>query len=95
MNQAFASRGRDHVMLMALAEVAEPSVYDKVMLGALLMRYQHDPGFLSNIHLVIKAWKMTPKTLYLECRTIWADGFRPEDTDLAGSGWDSNTTEDD
>lgn len=93
MNQAFASRSRDNVLLMTLAEAAEPSAYDKVMLGALLMRYQHDPGFLANIHVVVKAWKLTPKGLYEECRAIWANGFRPEDTNLAGSSWDANTTE--
>lgn len=89
MNQAFASRSRDNVLLMTLAEAAEPSAYDKVMLGALLMRYQDDPGFLANIHTVVKAWKTTPIILYKECREIWANGFRPEDTRLAGSGWDS------
>lgn len=89
MNEAFASRSRDNVLLMTLAEAAEPSAYDKVMLGALLMRYQADPGFLASIHVVVKAWKMTPKGLYEECRAIWANGFRPEDTQLAGSGWDS------
>lgn len=93
MSNDFAQRSRDKIVLMQLAEVAEPTSYDKVMLGALLMRYQADPGRLEDIELVVRSWKMTPKQLYKECRTIWADGFRPEDTDLAGSGWDSNTTE--
>lgn len=93
MNETFASRSRDNVLLMTLAEVAEPSAYDKVMLGALLMRYQHDPNFRGNIEVVIKAWKLTPKALYLECRTIWADGFRPEDFHGDGSAWDATAGE--
>lgn len=93
MNQQFAQRSRDQVMLMTLAEVAGPSAYDKVMLGALMMRYQHDPGFMQNINLVTKAWNLTPKALYLECRTIWANGFRPEDFTAEGSAWDATAGE--
>jgi len=40
----FASRSKDLVSLQMLAEVAEPTAYDKVMLGALLMRYSTIPA---------------------------------------------------
>ena len=40
----FAQRSKDLVALNMLAELAEPTAYDKVILGALLMRYQHKGG---------------------------------------------------
>ena len=54
MTNDFASRSKDLVALQMLAEVAEPTSYDKVMLGALLMRYQHDPSFLPQVQLVMQ-----------------------------------------
>jgi hypothetical protein len=93
MNDQFAQRSRDIALLTQLAEIAEPTCYDKVMLGALMMRYQGQP-FLTNIEVVIKTWKLTQKELYRQCRQIWADGFRPEDLQTEGSSWDATPAED-
>jgi len=93
MSDDFAQRSRDKVMLMQLAEVAQPTSYDKVMLAALMMRYQADPGILEDIGIVVHGWKMTPKQLYKECREIWANGFRPEDLQSNGSAWDAKPGE--
>mgnify|MGYP000995657473 CR=1 FL=1 len=92
MNDQFAQRSRDSVMLMQLAEVAEPTSYDKVLLGALMMRYQGQP-LLQDIEILIRCWKLTPKELYRQCRQIWADGFRPEDLKEDGSSWDAKPGE--
>lgn len=89
----FAQRSRDKVILMQLAEVAQPTSYDKAMLGALMMRYQTDPGTLPDIELIIRCWKMTPKQLHKECREIWLNGFRPEDLKSTGSAWDAKPGE--
>lgn len=89
----FASRSKDLVSLQMLAEVAEPTAYDKVMLGALLMRYQHDPGFLPNIQLVVRAWKLTEKSLFEQCRDLWNHGFRLNSETAQGSAWDSTNEE--
>lgn len=89
----FAQRSRDKVMLLKLAEIAQPSSYDKAMLGALMMRYQGDPGTLEDVELIVRCWKLTPKQLYKECREIWANGFRPEDLQSNGSEWDAKPGE--
>ena len=93
MNNDYAQHFRDKVILMQLAEVAQPTSYDKVMLGALMMRYQADSRKLEDIELVIRCWKLTPKQLYKECREIWANGFRPEDLQSSGSAWDAKPGE--
>lgn len=90
MNDQFAQRSRDKITLMQLAEVAEPTAYDKVILGALLMRYPSG-DFSEDVRLVARCWKLTPKALFLECRRIWADGFRPEDLQEEGSAWDASS----
>ena len=87
----FASRSKDLVSLHMLAEVAEPTSYDKVMLGALLMRYQHDPGFLPQVQLVVRAWKLTEKELFQQCRDLWDHGFRLDSETAQGSAWDSSS----
>lgn len=92
MNDQFAQRARDHAVLMILAEVAEPTSYDKVQLAALMMRYQDQP-LLKDIELVIRAWNLTPKELYRQTREIWANGFRPEDLSQEGSAWDAKPGE--
>ena len=89
----FASRSKDLVALQMLAEVAEPTSYDKVMLGALLMRYQHDAGFLPQVQLVVRAWKLTDKALFEQCRDLWNHGFRLNPETAQGSAWDSSSDE--
>lgn len=92
MNDQFARRYRDNVMLLQLAEVAEPTSYDKVQLGALMMRYQGQP-LLKEIELVIRAWRLTPKELFRQSREIWVNGFRSEDVKVEGSSWDAKPEE--
>lgn len=93
MLDQYASRGRDFVLLESLAEIAEPTSYDKVMLGSLLMRYQHDPGFLPQVQLVVKAWNLTEKSLFEQCRDLWNHGFRLDAENDQGSAWDANAGE--
>lgn len=93
MSNDYASRSRDHVALQMLAEVAEPTSYDKVMLGALLMRYQHDPSFLPEVQLVVRAWGLTDKALFEQCRDLWNHGFRLNSETAQGSAWDANSGE--
>lgn len=93
MSNDFASRSGDLVSLQMLAELAEPTSYDKVMLGALLMRYQHDPSFLPQIQLVVRAWKLTDKALFEQCRDLWNHGFRLNSETSQGSAWDANSGE--
>ncbi|WGL30700.1 hypothetical protein SCRES3_gp43 [Synechococcus phage S-CRES3] len=89
----FAQRSKDLVALNMLAELAEPTAYDKVMLGALLMRYQHDPGFLEQVQLVVRAWKLTDKALFEQCRDLWNHGFRLNSETAQGSAWDSSSND--
>ena len=89
----FAQRSKDLVALNMLAELAEPTAYDKVMLGALLMRYQHDPSFLPQVELVVRAWKLTSKGLFEQCRDLWNHGFRLNSETAQGSAWDASSGE--
>ncbi len=92
MNAQYAQRSRDRIILMKLAEVAEPTSYDKVMLGGLMMRY-HMGDFRDDIELVIRSWNLTPKQLFLQCREIWSHGFRPDHLEDEGSSWDAKPGE--
>lgn len=92
MNAQYAQRSRDSIILMKLAEVAEPTSYDKVMLGGLMMRY-HMGDFRDDIELVIRSWNLTPKELFLQCREIWAHGFLPDHLEDEGSSWDAKPGE--
>ncbi len=93
MSNDYASRSKDLVSLNMLAEVAEPTSYDKVMLGALLMRYQHDASFLPQVQLVIRAWGLTDKALFEQCRDLWSHGFRLDSETAKGSAWDASSGE--
>jgi hypothetical protein len=89
----FAQRHNDKIILLKLAAAYPPTSYDKVMLGALMMRYKDNPEMNEDVELVIRAYRLTPKELFLQCREIWASGFRPEDLASSGSSWDSTTNE--
>lgn len=92
MNKEYAQRNRDAIMLMKLAEVAIPTSYDKVMLGALMMRYPVG-DFQGDIQIVVRSWRLTPMELFHQCKQIWATGFRPEDLQGEGSAWDAEPGE--
>lgn len=90
--QDYAKRAQDKVIILKLAQAYPPSAYDKVMLGALMMRYKDDPDIYPDVELVIRTYRLTPKELFKQCREIWASGFRPEDLNAGGSAWDAQTT---
>lgn len=90
----YAQRQRDSVILLQMEEVTIPTAYDRVILGALLMRYQingdpSDTSFLDRIDSVLNCWHLSRQVLYNSCRQIWADGFRPPNFFESGSSWDS------
>lgn len=89
----YAQRTNDKVILLKLAEAYPPTAYDKIMLGALMMRYKDDPAVYPDVELVIRTYRLTPKELFKQCREIWASGFRPHDLEADGSAWDSVATE--
>lgn len=87
----YAQRANDKVIILKLAQAYPPSAYEKVMLGALMMRYKDDPDVYPDVLLVIRTYRLTPKELFKQCREIWASGFRPEDLDAGGSAWDAQS----
>lgn len=89
MSSDFAQRQRDEVILLQLVQSApNPTVYDKAILGSLLMRYLGDPDMGLKVAVVIRAYGLTNSQLLSQCINIWRNGFR---TDVAGSGsgWDT------
>ena len=85
----FAQRSNDRIILLKLVQANPPSSYDKIMLGALMMRYRNDPSFYPDIEIAIRTYRLTPPELFRQCREIWANGFRPQDLSTDGSAWDS------
>lgn len=93
MSNQFVTRLIDSGLLNLLAGIEDPSSYEKVILGTLFMRYQEDPEIRELLDSVIRKWNMTPKELYLQCKSLWQDGFRPTEQTISGSSWDLSTND--
>ena len=72
-----------------------PEDYDLINLARLINRYDDFPGELElkqDIEKTLKFWKISKKELFLKTRNLWANNFRPPNTnkDLVGSGFDTS-----
>ncbi len=71
-----------------------PGDLDLINLARLINRYDNFPGEIEmkqDILKILKFWDFTKDSLFERTRTLWANNFRPSNTneDLVGSGFDT------
>ena len=71
-----------------------PGDLDLINLARLINRYDNFPGEIDmkqDILKILKFWDFTKDSLFERTRTLWANNFRPSNTneDLVGSGFDT------
>jgi hypothetical protein len=88
---SFAQRGTDFNRIELLESVKNPTKFDKVNLCALIMRYGENQKVSLRLYNLAAGWDYSPVTLMQECREIWLSGFRPDQTETTGSGYDTNS----
>ena len=72
-----------------------PEELDLINLARLMNRYSNFPGEIeikNDLEKTLKFWKMSKNDLFSKTRDIWANNFRPLNTnkDLVGSGFDTS-----
>ena len=72
-----------------------PDDYDLINLARLINRYEQFPGeneLKKDIEKTLKFWGLSKKDLFFKTRELWANNFRPSNTnkDLVGSGFDTS-----
>ena len=84
----------DKNIIDSLIAKQNPADLDLINLARLIKRYSDFPGefeIKSDIEKILKFWKISRNDLFLKTRNIWANNFRPSNTnkDLVGSGFDT------
>ena len=85
----------DKNIIDSLITKETPEDLDFINLARLINRYSKFPGEIeikNDIGKTLKFWKITKNDLFIKTRNIWANNFRPSNTnkDLIGSGFDTS-----
>ena len=95
--RGYATIDYDDEMLEDLLIVVNPDTQDKVVLGAISLRYEFPHPLAILAQDIAEGWGLTLEQLQKECRAIWAGGYRPRHAlDVVGSAYDEpNSTKED
>tara|TARA_Y100000813_G_C23941624_1_gene248321 strand:- start:231 stop:548 length:318 start_codon:yes stop_codon:yes gene_type:complete len=85
----------DKNIIDTLITKQNPQDFDLINLARLINRYDNFPGefgIKEDIEKTLKFWKITKDELFSKTRYLWANNFRPSnsDEDLIGSGFDTS-----
>lgn len=90
MKHGYAMIDVDDEHLEDLLQVVNPDTQDKVVLGAILSRYDFPHPLAILGQDIAEGWGYTTEQLRHECRAIWAGGYRPRHSiDVVGSAHDT------
>ena len=90
IKRGYAQIDRDDEALEDLLDVVNPDTQDKVVLGAILSRYQFPHPLAILAQDIAEGWGLTTEQLRAKCRAIWAGGYRPKhQIDVVGSAHDT------
>ena len=85
----------DKHIIDSLIAKENPEDQDFINLARLINRYSNFPGEIeikNDLENTLKFWKISKTELFSKTRSIWANNFRPSNTnkDLVGSGFDTS-----
>jgi|TARA_B000000557_G_scaffold254357_1_gene244367 hypothetical protein len=85
----------DKNIIDSLITKEQPEDLDFINLARLINRYSNFPGEIeikNDIGKILKFWKISRSELFSKTKKIWANNFRPSNTnkDLVGSGFDTS-----
>ena len=85
----------DKDIVDSLISNENPQDLDFINLARLINRYTNFPGEIeikNDIEKTLKFWNITKNDLFSKTRKIWAQNFRPinSNKDLVGSGFDTS-----
>ena len=85
----------DKNIIDSLISKEVPEELDLINLARLMNRYSNFPGEIeikNDLEKTLKFWKISKNDLFSKTRDIWANNFRPLNTnkDLVGSGFDTS-----
>ena len=85
----------DKSIIDSLITKQTPQDIDLINLARLISRYDNFPGekeIKEDIQKTLKFWKITKNELFSKTRYLWANSFRPSNSEdnLIGSGFDTS-----
>ena len=94
-DQTHPLHATDKKIIDSLITKKSPEDFDFINLARLINRYDNFPGEIElkeDIQKTLKFWKITKDELFSKTRYLWANNYRPSnsDGDLIGSGFDTS-----
>ena len=85
----------DKIIIDSLITKQDPEDFDLINLARLINRYDNFPGAIEikfDIDKILKFWGFSKEELFLKTRKLWANNFRPPNSneELVGSGFDTS-----
>ena len=94
-DQTHPLHATDKNIIDSLITKQNPEDFDMINLARLISRYDNFPGEIEikeDIQKTLNFWKITKDELFSKTRYLWANNYRPSnsDGDLIGSGFDTS-----